>query len=220
MRFMRRLTRLPSLKLRKNDPEGFRRLLVERVSQLRKRKPLPQKLISNCLRLIAQCDFDPSRDGLNNQLHAADHIHPHNHTDGESGYTINGELSPIAHEPSAHEIDRDLGWREPGETDVQNEFSEPADTLNAIIRFLSKSDNHDSIGLRAAALVTVVRPDVWDDAPTLAAAARKLGITRAALQKYSREIHEMTKGRFQSRCQRSVEVREERSRLAKEQHEK
>jgi len=125
----------------------------------------------------------------------ADEESGHKHFDVTGvGVTIGGEFVPIQQPESPDDHDAHLGWHEPAESAEENPFEQAAETLNKIILFLAAAQTPQSIGLRAASLVLILRPECLDDSmgATMSGIAKVFGVHRAAIQKYTNEIRKLT----------------------------
>lgn len=183
---------------------------------------MPVEELQEVLLNLQQCDYDPHREGSSfNELHAPRANGLHDQTDGLTGFTVDGQLSAICHEPSADEIDERLGWREPGEaTEARpNDFADAGEALEKLFQWICNTPDISAIGNRAIALICATRPDlIQAKRPTLAELARSVGITRACLQKHSRGIRTLTEDGFTGHGQQSQAVREASRQRALKQH--
>ena len=147
----------------------------------------------------------------------------------DAGVTIGGEFVPIAQPTSADDHDANLGWAEPTKTEEEIEssaqddaFEEVSEVLSKLVIWLNEGQNLEAIGTRAVALSCLINPSLHEASGktrgTQAVAARKHGLTRAGIQKYCRQVKDLTHGLYQARCQRGAEVSVVRRAAATEQH--
>jgi hypothetical protein len=171
-----------------------------------------------CPPWIPQCRTD--------QKHVGAYEHGHHFAPTEAGHSINGELVPIQQPFTADDIDARLGWVEPGE-DVrkcfEQNFHEAGEALHRVILWLASGSQRslECFGLRAVSLIQSCAPYLLHECgeTTAAATARKMGITRAAVQKTQRKIREnLTDNRFSFVGAQSESARETGRARAIKQH--
>ena len=142
------------------------------------------------------------------------------HHDHGTGFAHGGLTGTVT--PDFAAIVDDLnGWRESGEVqELQRgeKFQAGADLLGSILRFIASGATLQSCGLRAVAVIAGVRPDLFDCNGSQAKIANRFKVTRAALQKYVREIYRMSGGVFVGPNMRGKEYRANRTTLAVRQH--
>jgi len=137
------------------------------------------------------------------------------------GTTAGGELVPIQQPFTPEEIDERNGWHEPDDgivSERDEQFAFVAEYLGEIVRYLAKEPTLPTIGLKAAALCLMLQPAAMGGDGTQSDLARKLGLTRAAVQKHCRAFREMANGIYTARCQLSPEGSEACRERATRQH--
>ncbi len=193
---------------------------------------LTNKITQAALNELAHLDEDRTivwEPGRHKSQSFADHTNGRHYDLTASGVTVGGEFVPIAQPPDADDIDANLGWSEPFKTseEIQDEAQDTAfllvgEVLEKLVVWLNEGRSLESIGTRAVALSCLIKPSLHEATGrtrgTMAAAALKHGVTRAAIQKYCREVKELAHGKFQSRCQRAALVSAVRRASAIAQH--
>lgn len=205
-----RIPHLPSLSERLRDPEMFREIVLRRIEIFRTRKPFPKKQLADMVHLLNQLDYDPSLHPMAQRAHTTGEATHHTGYHGDARLIWDDDKPCVTVEPpSEDDIDAGLGWAEPDGQPVDNkqdkDFERAGELLNTIVVWLAGSASMTSAGLKAMALVTMLRPDLVNRvAPGrrksgfMSQTAENMGVTRAAVQKYGREIRALAHGRFQS----------------------
>jgi hypothetical protein len=139
-------------------------------------------------------------------------------SDDNSAYLHDSTRGTICSAPTALEIDRHLGWTEPGERHAPDQFAAASESLSRILHFISTGEELHSVGLRCIALVSVLRPDLLDCKGSQQAIADKFGVQRAAVQKYARQIRNLCASDWQGHNQRGQRAHDAGVRNALQQH--
>ena len=184
--------------MKQNKSAGIEALKV--IAKAKRRGKINTRAVQSALDRLSQLDDRPliPNYAFSNYIHRrqdADEECGHKHFDVSGvGVTLGGEFVPIQHPDSPDDHDSHLGWHEPEEQQQPNPFEQAAETLNKIILFLAAAQTPQSIGLRAASLVLILRPECLDDSmgATMSSIAKAFGVHRAAVQKYTNEIRKLT----------------------------